>query len=128
MDIVDRIIEVVNSAIDADPSAMRAMFENRVPCNTKLTNHPEIQVMEEKDIGFTVGVMGLLSGIAGTCTYKENNRYSKIWAVYEVRCPVHGVNEDEPGLIVDNDCPVKGCVEKLETGYLLRLERVPYER
>lgn len=127
MDIVDRIIEVVNTAINADPSAMRALFENRVPCNTKLANHPEIQILEEKSNMYTIGVMGLLSGIAGTCSYKGSDKYSKIWAIYEVKCPIHGVNEEIPDLVVGQNCPIKDCVEKLEPGYLLRLERVPYE-
>lgn len=127
--IVDRVIEVVNRAIKADPSAVHALFENRVPCNQRLANDQEIQVAtENKDVGYVIGVLGLLSGIVGTCTYRGNKDYSKIWAVYNVDCPVHGTNGDEwskEEVKVGDSCPVKGCEEELILGNLLYLERVP---
>ncbi|MGW8178297.1 MAG: hypothetical protein ACWGQW_05960 [bacterium] len=128
MDVVDRIVKIVNLAIEADPSAMRALFENRVPCNQRLADDPEIQVMKENDdVGYTIGMLGLLSGIAGTRTYKGQENFSKIWAVYNVDCPIHGTNEEEHGFVVGDTCPVEGCEEKLVLGDLLRIERVPAE-
>lgn len=128
MDVVDRICKIVNIAIESDPSAMRALFENRVPCNQRLAEDPEIQVIKENDdVGYTIGVLGLLSGIAGTRTYKDQENFSKIWAVYNVDCPIHGTNEEKNDLVVGDTCPVEGCEEELVLGELLRIERVPEE-
>jgi len=127
--IVQRIIDITNEAIAADPSAMRAMFENRIPCNQRLSDHDSIQVMKESEaVGNTVGVFGLLSGIAGTMQYKDNPHYSRIWAVYNVVCPVHGVKEDDEDVhLVGDNCPRsdESCNEKMILGDLLRVERVP---
>lgn len=125
MDIAQHIVDIVNEAINADPVAMRALFENRVPCNSLLAEHPSIQVLEEKNVGLTVGVLGVLSGIAGTREYKGQEGFSRIWAVYNVDCPIHGTNEEEPGQAVGETCSVEGCEEKLILGDLLRVEKVP---
>ena len=122
--IVDRVVQVVNEAITADPSAVRALFENRVPCSNKLAEHLTIQVTTNGDQGYTVGMLGILCGIAGTRAYKDNSNFAKIWAVYNVDCPVHGTLEDE-SLPVGETCPNDSCEEKLVLGELLRIERVP---
>ena len=126
--LIDRVVKIVNIAIEADPSAMRALFENRVLCNQRMADDPEIQVLKEnKNVGYTIGVLGLLSGIVGTRNYKGHNGFSKIWAVYNVDCLIHGVTELESGGIVGDTCQVKGCEEKLVLGDLLRVEQVPEE-
>ena len=130
--IVTRILEVVNQAIQDDPAAMKALFENRVLCNNKLGNHPTIQVIEGPEY-YMIGVLGLLAGIAGTCEYKGNPHFSKIRAIYNVDCPVHGSteemdidrHEDDPDLVCGDDCPINGCEEKLVLGDLLRIEETP---
>lgn len=124
--IVDRTVLIVNEAIELDPSAMKALFENRIPCNNRLAQHPTIQVLQVEDIGHTVGVLGLLSGIVGTRMYKGHPNFSKIWAVYDVDCPIHGVC-DQDDLKVGDTCPEKDCDEKLLIGDLIRIERVPNE-
>lgn len=121
--VVNQIVEVVNRAIEADPSAMRALFENRVPCNQRLRNDPTIQVAtEDENIGPTVGLLGILSGIAGTFTYKGKPNWSRISAVYNVDCPIHGNDLKEKERKVGDICPKIGCNEKLILGDLLRIE------
>lgn len=124
--VIQQILDVVNEAISDDPSAMRALFENRVPCNERLANHPSIQVMmESEEVGNTVGILGLLSGIAGTREYRGNKTFSRIWAVYNVNCPVHGNIDDNENFLVGETCPEDDCEEKLVLGDLLRVEQVP---
>ena len=125
-DLIQRIVDVLNDAINADSSAMRALFENRVPCNTQLANHPTIQVVKENDnVGHTIGMLGIICGIAGTRKHGDNDNFSKIWAVYNVDCPIHGTDEDRHDLAVGDKCPIEGCNEDLILGELLRVERVP---
>jgi hypothetical protein len=127
-ELIQQIVDVVNDAINSDSSAMRALFENRVPCNQRLADHPTIQVSKEnEDVGYTVGLLGLLSGIAGTRQYKDNANFSRIWAVYNVDCPIHGTDEERHDLKVGDTCPTEGCDEKLILGELLRIEQVPEE-
>lgn len=121
-----QIIDTINDAISADSSAMRALFENRVPCNQRLAKHPTIQVLKENDdVGCTVGVLGILSGIAGTREYNGQKGFSRIWAVYNVDCPIHGTDEGRHDLVVGDICPEEGCEEELILGDLLRVEKVP---
>ena len=125
--IINHLVNVINQAIDADHVAMKALFENRVPCNSKLAEHPTIQSMQDENVGYTVGLLGILCGIAGTRTHKDQEGFSKIWAVYNVDCPEHGPNEDIYNLKVGDKCPIGGCDEILVLGDLLRIERVPEE-
>ena len=67
--IAARIINVMKRALAADPEAVRALIETRVPCNDALANDPTIQVVD--DAGVTkVGLLGILNGIAG-CVYPD---------------------------------------------------------
>jgi len=127
MDMVDHIVGIINQAIDADHVAMKALFENRVPCNSRLAEHPTIQVLNDENVGHTIGLLGILCGIAGTRNYKGHDGFSNIWAVYNVDCPEHGPNENNYGLKVGDKCPIDGCDETLILGDLLRVERVPEE-
>jgi hypothetical protein len=67
---MDRVIAVLNSAVQADPDAMRALVETRIPCNMKLAEHPTIQIAADLDGqgGYTnprIGFLGVLNGLFG---------------------------------------------------------------
>lgn len=69
--IIEKFVDVLNSAYDADPAAIHALLCNRVPCNQELADHPSIVVVENKatpDPGYTVGLLGILNGICGALT------------------------------------------------------------
>jgi hypothetical protein len=58
-------VNLLNSALQCDPEAVRALLEHRVPCNNALADHPTIQV-GDIDGQRRVGILGLLNGIFGT--------------------------------------------------------------
>lgn len=61
---VDEAIEYLNSLIESDPVAIRALLMNRVPCSGDLAEHPTCQV-RAIDRGLYVGMMGVLNGLFG---------------------------------------------------------------
>ncbi len=82
--IIDRVIDLLNSAIACDKNAITNLFEMRVECNEDLANHPEVQAHKNGESeGFCIGVLGLISGISGTRMHKGNPTFSNIWARYD---------------------------------------------
>lgn len=80
--LIDRILELMNEAFAADPVAIQNMVETRFACNDELGDHPTIQCgvrsanevnilpsqlagIENNDKVTTVGLLGILNGIAG---------------------------------------------------------------
>lgn len=63
--VLETTIAVLNDAIKADQKAVTALFEQRVPCNQALVDHPTIvcQESEENPITNEVGVLGIINGI-----------------------------------------------------------------
>jgi hypothetical protein len=61
---LDEAIQALNSMLAADPEAMLALVEARVPCNDALANHPTCQVGGDKG-AYAVGMLGVLNGIFG---------------------------------------------------------------
>ncbi len=59
------LLDLLNSAYDADPAATYALMVDRVPCNDKLRNHPTILTIEDSaPVTRTfVGELGLLNGL-----------------------------------------------------------------
>jgi hypothetical protein len=64
MEIAD-VVTYLNSLVEADPLAIRAMLCIRIPCNEELADHPTAQIDGEWPQGYTVGVMGIINGIFG---------------------------------------------------------------
>lgn len=61
-EIVNTFLRVLNEANLLDPNAVKALVNNRVPCNQKLARHKTIQVNGE--IGMAqVGLLGVINGI-----------------------------------------------------------------
>lgn len=64
---VDRIVDVLNKALTLDPEAMTALVNMRVPCNEALAQHPTIEVLQQEDSTYRVGLVGILNGICREC-------------------------------------------------------------
>ena len=62
---IDNVIEYLNSVLDADPLALRALLCAFVPCNDRLAKHPTAIVSAEWIEGPTIGLMGLINGMFG---------------------------------------------------------------
>jgi len=65
---IQDVLEVLNRAHTADPDAMCALVNARVPCNEALANDPTIQVGHPNDDpskGYEVGLVGVLNGLFG---------------------------------------------------------------
>lgn len=58
---LEQIIDALNSALEADPEAVRTLIATRIPCNAKLADHPMI-VCGDEDGKLTVGPLGFLNG------------------------------------------------------------------
>lgn len=64
MNIIDKIINIMNEALELDRNAVEELISTRVSCNEALSAHKSIQVKKEQD-GYSLGVLGLLNGIGG---------------------------------------------------------------
>jgi hypothetical protein len=73
-----RIVGVINRAINADKDAMEALFNVRVRCNETLAADPTIQV-DSQSVAPYVGIIGLIGGIAGS----HPNGSSKVAMSYQ---------------------------------------------
>ena len=63
---LDMAINALNRALAADPEAMKALIEYRVPCNEALAKDPTIQVVPLPDQpGYQVGLLGIVNGMLG---------------------------------------------------------------
>lgn len=74
---LDRVLEILNEAVEADPDAMATLISTRVPCNKVLADHPSIQVLARNpgetiepgspNVGTIteVGFLGVLNGLFG---------------------------------------------------------------
>lgn len=66
------ILQTLNEAVAADPVAIKALIEHRVPTNETLANHPTIQVREILNEGrYEVGALGLINGLVEAATGKR---------------------------------------------------------
>ena len=112
--VICRILEVMNRAIETDQDTITELCKQRVQCNKVLCDDPTIQVGTYHVSGeYTIGLIGILSGIAGT----HNDGYSNIAAEFETVCPTHGV----VNVKIDGICPE--CTETVELGRILRFVR-----
>lgn len=69
MDQIAEIVEVLNEAFKADPSAISNMIlGNRVECNKALADHPLVTVRLEEDGKFTLGALGLINAVVEKVT------------------------------------------------------------
>lgn len=66
-------VDVLNSALAADPEATAALVANRVACNQAMADHPTIQVrgydetetLSGEGDGFAIGLLGVINGLFG---------------------------------------------------------------
>lgn len=62
---IEDAVRVLNEALEADPVAINALFNCSVTCNSKLANHPTIQVGKEGDSVWYVRLLGIINGLFG---------------------------------------------------------------
>lgn len=62
---IARAIELLNELIALDEDAVTALFENRVPCNEALADHPTVQIVVNAENKYTVGLLGIINGMFG---------------------------------------------------------------
>jgi len=65
VELAKHVVAVLNRALESDPHAISALFENRVFCNRKLANDPTIQVREREGRSPNIGTLGIINGIVG---------------------------------------------------------------
>lgn len=112
-----RIVEVLNSALEADRAAITLLIKSHVNCNKTLAEHPSIQVRGYNNGQYSVGPLGVINGLAGT----HPNGYGRIAAIFDLACP-NGCEPESPsqneGLKVGDDCPQ--CGADLTTGGIVK--------
>ena len=81
---VTDVIAYLNSLVETDSLAIRAMLCMRIPCNEALADDPTC-IVDQWEQGFTVGLMGLINGMFGL----NENDIGKI---------AYMMNEDGSGL------------------------------
>ena len=62
---VDRAIEVLNEALEADPDAVWSLMHMETWCNDKLADHPAIQVGRDHLGHHKLRPLGLINGLFG---------------------------------------------------------------
>ena len=63
---LDKVVDLLNQALELDPEAINELFSTRVVCKDGLADHPTIQVFTDKERGFSrVGLIGIINGIFG---------------------------------------------------------------
>lgn len=62
------LVDFLNHLVRVDAPAMQALMEARVPCSTRLGEHPTVQVAPTRSgpEGLVFGVLGLINGYCGT--------------------------------------------------------------
>lgn len=78
--ICDLVILNLNEMLRRDVDAMDKLFNNRVPCNKELADHPSVQVAVQKDGSFGVNFLGVINGIIGTISSENLNGFGFIAA------------------------------------------------
>ena len=63
-DPITKAIEVLNDALERDPSAITELVNMRAGCNESLAGHPTIQVQKFGD-SHRIGILGLINGVFG---------------------------------------------------------------
>jgi len=84
---LNKVLGLLNDALQRDPEAVSALLELRTPCNVPLADSKWIVVVENPtatalyDTKFMIGPLGLINGILD-CLLRK-----KIAAVYDTRNP-----------------------------------------
>lgn len=97
------IIETLNGMVAADPGALLALLETRVPCNDAMRDHPTVQVGRDDNGQAVVGMLGILNGLVGTIPDGPREGWGFIGARFEVDCP--NGHETARGSRVGDPCP-----------------------
>jgi len=64
LELAQKIVDMLNGALEMDKAAIAALIANRVPCRAALADHPTIQVAKQHE-GYHVGLLGILNGLCG---------------------------------------------------------------
>lgn len=80
-----KIRDLLNEIHLLDRQALGALLANRVPCNEALADHPTVQVGDANG-GFTVGLLGILNGLAGVDS-KGRGAVAAKFEEYKPGCP-----------------------------------------
>ena len=88
---IDDVVEYLNSVLEADPLALRALLCTFIPCNKKLAKHPTAVVNPAWHEGYTIGVIGLINGMFGVgednypaICYKIDTETNKVIGFYRI--------------------------------------------
>ena len=90
------VLTLLNSAFNADPSAMHALIVNRVPCNNELADDPFIMVEASQVLleeSYSVGMLGVLNGVLNAlgqpmvaAKFEEIDGKNKLVGFCEYKC------------------------------------------
>lgn len=75
---LDELVSFLNELVALDADAVTALFENRVPCNEALADHPTVQIVVNAENKYTVGLLGIINGMFGV----DGRGIGQIGAVY----------------------------------------------
>lgn len=76
---IDEVIAYLNDLLERDQVALRALVDNRVPCNNKFAQHETVQVYKATEESSLVGMLGVINGMFGI----DENGYGPIAALYD---------------------------------------------
>lgn len=113
---VERVLEVLNRAIEADREAIANLISQRVPCNDELAVDPDIQVGIYHIGQPTIGVLGLINGFFGNV-----EGWGAICAEFELKCAQDATHEIDKDEQYYEGCPE--CGSEVTVGNLIRFAR-----
>jgi hypothetical protein len=96
--IAEMLANYLDMAVLEDSDAIDRLFRSRVTCLDELADHPTIQVQEEPDGSYSLGILGLLNGwlapggtlLAAVCELSEDGttvgRHVRFRTILEADC------------------------------------------
>lgn len=92
-------ISILKELVTADPEAMHALCEHRVPCNSVMEAHPSAQVAGHEGV-VRIGMLGVLNALFGTMGPEAGRfeNYGIIAAVYNAQGKLIDFQATDPAL------------------------------
>ncbi len=103
-------VDMLNSALAADPDAVKKLFKHRVYCNDELGEHPTIQVKSHDDGKCSVSILGFLNGLFGI----DADGWGCIAGIFGLVCADDARHELPDDATYGDDCP--HCGDEITTG------------
>lgn len=82
LELAEKTISFLNSLVELDKIAVSELVDSRVLCNSKLADHPTVQVRGYGPVTPSVGLLGILNGLCGSYDDEPKKGFGPISAQF----------------------------------------------